>query len=234
MARAKSDLKPVSSFAQAVLFLTLLSVAQGTPAGEDPSRVVVEIGNPTRPRPVSPMLLTPAELVNVIDTSMFGPSSPDPSGLAYLESAGTLLVSDSEVSEMTIYSGTNVWEAFVEGIVVDTSDTTFFSSEPTGIAVDPVSGHWFFSDDDEQAVFEVDLGPDELLNTPDDIVTSFRTLAIPDTAFPNHKPMPAAIQRMNKHSFRDGLRRLVVACFALRYGRPSGEKIRRYRYWRRS
>jgi hypothetical protein len=43
-----------------------------------------------------------AVLVRIIETSLFSPPSPDPAGIVYLPSTGRLLVSDSEVNEMTI------------------------------------------------------------------------------------------------------------------------------------
>jgi uncharacterized repeat protein (TIGR01451 family) len=116
-----------------------------------------------------------ATLVHTIDTSLFVPPSPDPSGIAYLESQGTILVSDSEVDEMPPYfTGDNLFEMTPSGSLVDTSTTMPFTPEPTGIDYDPVNGLLFFSDDDKKSVFVVDLGPNGVYDPTDDR-TSFRT-----------------------------------------------------------
>jgi DNA-binding beta-propeller fold protein YncE len=140
-----------------------------------------------------------SSLVNVIDTSRFAPASPDPAGLAYVEETDSLLISDSEVNEMGIFQNVNVWETTQAGTVLETSVTTAFSNEPTGIAVDPISGHLFFSDDTgTRSIYEVDLGGDDLLGTGDDVVTSF-----PTSDFGSQDPEGVA--------FAPGLHHLFVA-----------------------
>ena len=53
-----------------------------------------------------------ATLVRTTRTSQFSPPSPDPSGLAYIPSSNTLLISDGEVDEMPQYfRGKNLFEA---------------------------------------------------------------------------------------------------------------------------
>ena len=47
--------------------------------------------------------------------------------------------------------------------------------EPTGIAHNPLNGHYFVTNDGARAVREVDLGPDGRLGTSDDQITSFET-----------------------------------------------------------
>jgi len=116
-----------------------------------------------------------ASLVQIIETSRFSTPSPDPAGIVYLNTSGTFLISDSEVNEMYIFTGENLFEMTADGFLIDDLTTVSFSSEPTGVAFNPVNGHLFFSDDDQMEVFEVDLGPDGLYNTSDDIVTSFDT-----------------------------------------------------------
>ena len=49
-----------------------------------------------------------SDLVQTIDASTFDPTSPDPSGITYLEASGSLLVSDSKVSELDIFEGVNL------------------------------------------------------------------------------------------------------------------------------
>jgi hypothetical protein len=85
-------------------------------------------------------------------------------------------MSDSEVNEMSLYEGVNVFELTRSGNLSDTFDTTDFSDEPTGVAINPANGHCFFSDDTgTKRVYEVDPGSDGICLTGNDSVTSFRT-----------------------------------------------------------
>ena len=118
-----------------------------------------------------------ASLVQTIDTSQFSPPSPDPAGITYLAASNTLLMSDSEVDEMTIWNGANLFEMTLSGNLVRTASTTSFSKEPTGVAYNPVNGHVFISDDNLKKIFEIDRGADGLIGTGDDIRTSFSTTA---------------------------------------------------------
>jgi uncharacterized protein YjiK len=115
-------------------------------------------------------------LVQAIDTWQFSPASPDPAGIAYLGHLGDFLISDSEVNEMTIFTGVNLFRMRATGELAATLTTTSFSDEPTGITWNPADHHLFISDDTGQKrVYEVDPGPDGLYGTADDVVTSFRT-----------------------------------------------------------
>ena len=116
-----------------------------------------------------------APLLRTIDTSPF--PAPDPSGIAYNSSTSRLVVSDAEVEEMAIYAGNNVYETSLSGSLQRSSNTLAFSSEPTGVAYNPLNNHTFFSDDDKKKVNEVDPKADGLINTGDDVVTSFDTSA---------------------------------------------------------
>ena len=116
-----------------------------------------------------------ASLVQTIDTSLFSPPSPDPAGITYLAHFGRLLISDSEVDEMTIFTGVNLFEMSLLGSLIGSSTSTSFSNEPTGVAWNPANKHLFISDDNKKEIFEVDPGPDGLYGTPDDSVTSFDT-----------------------------------------------------------
>ena len=62
------------------------------------------------------------------------PPAPDTSGIAYVPEAGELIVSDSEVEEMPIYQGANLFESTRTGALVGTGTTTTFSNEPTGLS----------------------------------------------------------------------------------------------------
>ncbi len=121
-------------------------------------------------------LLTPL-LVNTTLLSEFDPPSPDPSGIEYVAGVGTLWIADGEVEETPLFGGKNVFETTLFGDLVNTYSTTSFSAEPVGVGVKPSNGHLFYSDDDTRTVFELDAGPDGTFHTPDDIRTSFSTLA---------------------------------------------------------
>ena len=114
-------------------------------------------------------------LVRTTDTSNFSPPSPDSAGIAYLTGADHLLISDSEVNEMSIFEGANLFETSRSGNLLDTGLTTSFSDEPTGVAYNPANQHIFISDDDADQVFEVDPGNDGRYGTSDDTVTSIAT-----------------------------------------------------------
>ena len=110
-----------------------------------------------------------ATLLQTVLTSNFTPPSPDPSGIELLGPNGPLLISDGEVEEMSIYRGVNLWYVNLGGTVASTSDTTFFSNEPTGAAVNPANGHVFISDDDGHAVYEVTPGSDGKVGVGDTV-----------------------------------------------------------------
>ena len=106
----------------------------------------------------------PATLVNLIQTSQWNPPSPDPSGVDYWPARQSLLIDDSEVEEMSIYDGKNVFESTTSGTLVSTCDTTppspGFTSEPTGMAINPTNSHFFISADEgsNDKVYEGILG----------------------------------------------------------------------------
>src|SRR6201988_1825802 len=92
--------------------------------------------------------LLPATLVNIIETSTWNPPSPDPSGVDYWSARQHLLVDDSEVEEMSIYKGKNVYESTTSGTLTNTCDTTSYTSEPTGMAINQNNNHFFISADE--------------------------------------------------------------------------------------
>ncbi len=116
-------------------------------------------------------------LVNTTLLSEFDPPSPDPSGIEYVAALGRLWIADGEVEETPLFAGKNVFETTLFGELFSTYSTTSFSAEPVGVGVNPGNDHLFYSDDDTRKVFEVDAGPDDTFHTPDDIRTSFSTLA---------------------------------------------------------
>jgi hypothetical protein len=122
----------------------------------------------------------PTTVVHIIDTSKaaWNPSAPDTSGVDYWPLTGRLLVSDSEVDEMSNYfTGKNVYDATLSGTLVSTCSTTNlsrtgFSNEPTGVGINPNNNRIYFSDDDANKINEVSLGPDGLYCTADDGLTT--------------------------------------------------------------
>ncbi|RPI87327.1 MAG: hypothetical protein EHM41_05345 [Chloroflexi bacterium] len=120
-----------------------------------------------------PAAVSPS-LVNTIDTSKWNPPSPDPTGLDYWESHGNFLLSDSEVDEMSIFEGKNVFEFRTNGNLVSTCVTLDFSKEAPGLAINPGNNHIFFADDGKDRIFEIDLGADGDYCTNDDEVRSVR------------------------------------------------------------
>ncbi len=116
--------------------------------------------------------LLPATLVNIIETSTWNPPSPDPSGVDYWPARQSLLIDDSEVEEMSIFEGKNVFESTTSGTLVSTCFTSF-TNEPTGLAINPTNNHIFITDDtgSNDKVFEVSIGPDGTYCTADDTVT---------------------------------------------------------------
>jgi hypothetical protein len=119
-----------------------------------------------------------AELVRVIDSSAWSPSSPDPAGIAYRASSDQMIVLDSEVEEISkLWVGANGFEATPSGTLQRTFDTTSFTKEPVGAVINPANDHLFISDDNADKVFEIDPGADGLYGTGDDLRTSFSTAA---------------------------------------------------------
>lgn len=118
-----------------------------------------------------------------IDTSRWQPPSPDPSGVVFDPATGELLVSDSEVNEMPLYAGSNLFRATTKGVTTARGTTVPWSNEPTGIGLDPTKGDLFISDDDKKSVFVIaGRGPDKMFGTADDGKrTQFKTSAFGNT-----------------------------------------------------
>jgi len=124
--------------------------------------------------------LLPATHVRTIDTSKnaWNPSSPDPSGVDYFPLTGRLIIDDSEVDEMSVYAGANVYFSTLSGSLVGTCNTLAFSREPTGIAVNPNNNRIFMTDDDRKEIYEINLGADNVYCTADDAVTKVSTVTL--------------------------------------------------------
>jgi VCBS repeat-containing protein len=128
-----------------------------------------------------------ASLVRCIDTSQFDPPNAHSTGLTYLESSNTLMISDADVEETPFFEGDNLFEMDLSGTLVFTSTTLDDSYEPEGLGYNPVDEHLFFVDDDLDRVFEVAPGADGKHGTVDDIITFFDT-----GGFDSNKPLGIA------------------------------------------
>jgi DNA-binding beta-propeller fold protein YncE len=109
-------------------------------------------------------------LIQTIQMSQLDPPSPDPAGITYRRKANRLMVSDSEVNEMPIFEGKNLFELNRAGSLKRTGATTAYSKEPTGLGFNPASRTLFVSSDDQRRVFLVRRGRDRRYGTSDDRV----------------------------------------------------------------
>jgi hypothetical protein len=121
--------------------------------------------------PASAQVVDPGTVIQTIDASLWSPPAPDTAGITYRPDTGELLTCDSEVEEMGIFAGVNLWTHTRTGIVTGTASTTAFSHEPTGIAWDPAGGRLWIADDNQRQIHEIDFGDDGVWNTADDVRT---------------------------------------------------------------
>ena len=124
---------------------------------------------------VVPTVVKPT-LVRTNHTSSYAPPSPDPSGIVYLAGQDRFLIADSEVEEMSIYQGRNLFLGTRTGGGTGYGTTYAFSREPTGLGLNPADGTLFVSDDDRDQIFMLRPGADGLYATADDPRTQFATL----------------------------------------------------------
>ena len=136
------------------------------------------------PTAVSPPRASAAVITAVLERTVplsdLMPPSPDPSGIAWDPGANRFVISDSEVEEMAIFQGANLFELNLQGTLTGTGDVTGTSAdssnEPTGLSFDPGSGHLYLTDDIKRKVFEFTDGPDGDFGTTDDSrISSFDT-----------------------------------------------------------
>jgi hypothetical protein len=162
-----------------------IAVAPSTDATDDPSTAslylvsedrrsgetaVHELTTAARPVADSGRAIDRAELRQEIDLGTMDPPTPDPAGITWLPGSQQLLVSDSEIDERAGFGGTNLRHLGVDGGLHGSSSTTAWSREPSGIALDPGTGHVYSSDDDLRRIFEIDPAEDGVVGTPDDRV----------------------------------------------------------------
>jgi hypothetical protein len=117
-------------------------------------------------------------LVQVIHTSQWDPASPDPAGITYLPGTDRLLISDSEVDEMAMFQGVNLYEATRTGTLTNTgltfslngsgTPTSPANKEPTGLGFNPADGTLVVSSDDQKRIYMIQPGADGSYGTADD------------------------------------------------------------------
>jgi hypothetical protein len=107
--------------------------------------------------PATAQAATTATLVATHSTAAWAVPSPDPAGITYDPTAKRLVISDSEVDEMPLYHGTNVFFTTLTGVQSSTNlgwTTEPWSVEPTGI--DRLTATTsLVSDDDADRVYQV-------------------------------------------------------------------------------
>ena len=80
--------------------------------------------------------------------------APDPAGITWDAARGRLVLSDSEVDEMPLYKGTNIYYSSLKGAPAGGWTTEPWSYEPTGISF-VRSNFALISDDDKDKIFLV-------------------------------------------------------------------------------
>lgn len=199
---------PTSTATPTVTLTTLDEVTASADTGALGAVVELSLAAPP-PAAANPF---PSMLVQTLDLATITPPGPDPSGLTYLPTSNTLLVSDGEVEEtlggISHFQGANVWQLTLNGGVVRTANLSNLppvaapiSNEPTGIAWNPHNGHYFVTDDNSYEVYDLAPGADDLIGTSDDTWTHFDTLAAG-----NVDPEGIAYDSINNYLFiADGL-----------------------------
>ncbi|MEN8158602.1 MAG: hypothetical protein ABFS41_00875 [Myxococcota bacterium] len=81
-------------------------VGPGTRSGRCAAALLLALGLAS---PALAQVVDPGTIVQTIDTSLWSPPAPDPAGITYRPGSGDLLTCDSEVEEMTIFAGVNLW-----------------------------------------------------------------------------------------------------------------------------
>ena len=97
---------------------------------------------------------------------------PDPSGIAFDPRTAHFFLSDAEIDEEPHFINSDIFKFTHAGALVESYNPMNFTTEPTGLALDPVQDLLFISDDDLRKVFVVD--PD----APTTVLWTVDTLAI--------------------------------------------------------
>ena len=97
-----------------------------------------------------------AILINTTETSAWATPSPDPAGVAFISNAGQLLLTDSEVNETPLFTGSNGFESSLGGSLLGVLSTTGYTDEPAGLGYNPINHHLFVSTDNSpKRVYEI-------------------------------------------------------------------------------
>jgi DNA-binding beta-propeller fold protein YncE len=147
-------------------------------------------------RPIGTSAAVTGKLVRTIHTSELATPAPDPAGITYVEPTDTLMISDSEVDEMPIYRGVNLYSLTRAGRLVGTGTTQEFSREPTGVGFDPAHSTLYTSDDVRDRIFLTYPGPDGQHGTADDSMTSISTIT-----YGSHDPEGVEFEPGSGHLF---------------------------------
>ncbi|HEU4355752.1 MAG TPA: hypothetical protein VFT27_09210, partial [Actinomycetota bacterium] len=156
-------------------------------------------------------------LVTTVNMAGLNPPSPDTSGITYVAGSDRLVISDGEVEEtvngITHFQGANVWELNRTGLTLARTANISnvpptvvpMTNEPTGVAYNPANGHYYFSDDGQRKIFDLNPGADGLVGTTGDSWSSFDT-----SASGNGDPEGVAYDTFGGHLFvADGLNREI-------------------------
>jgi hypothetical protein len=138
---------------------------------------VVELSLAPLAAPGAPPVTSVAGIVSTIQTSLWDPASPDPSGVTYNPLTDELIETDAEVEETTGagWHNVNVWRFTRTGAAIGTANTVAYrptNKEPAGVTVDvdsPTPRAWI-SNDSKQFIEEIAPGVDGALFTGDDVV----------------------------------------------------------------
>ncbi|MGH2383617.1 MAG: hypothetical protein ACRDGB_00995 [Candidatus Limnocylindria bacterium] len=149
--------------------------------------------DPSNPRirtlSFSPPATTPAavpeltgSIVTRISTAALNPPSSDPGGIAYDPARDRLIVTDSDIDELPDFAGHVVFALEANGTWVGLGQPRG-AIEITDVAIDAGSDRWFFTDDSDATIIQVELGDDGQFGTRDDRISTIST-----TAFGNSDP----------------------------------------------
>ena len=134
---------------------------------------------PTTPSTVPQLTGT---IVSRISTSTLSPPSSDPGGIAYDAEGERFIVTDSDIDELPEFAAHVVF-----GLEPDQQwqgmGQPGASEEITDVAIDPDSPRWFFTDDRQDVIIQVEPGDDRLFATRDD-----NSSVISTEAFGNFDP----------------------------------------------
>jgi hypothetical protein len=142
--------------------------SEGSRAGKCAAMLLALLAVIGVPHAASAQVTDPGLVIQIIDTAAWTPSSPDPGGIVYLPERGEFLTCDTEVDEMSIWAGVNLWYHDNTGVVSSTESTIAFSNEPAGVTVEPGGRLMWIADDNSDKIWQIDLGPDGIFGTADD------------------------------------------------------------------